>query len=424
MKRGLGLLLCALLLLPGCRPAPVEETVLPTPSPVQTPEPTPEPTPALESWQAGYIQLFQEDGREERDKAWEAEMGFPSVEENYLLYDVDKDGLPELFLRRYGLGAFYFDVYTCPGEEPLFTGTFYGGRLASNLYSCPGENGVLSEALRADPFGETHWWRKFTLEDGSLEETELLNEVLQWEEDEWFPAKPEDFLPGAMLLGEAMSLSSADIRPVLEYIPPLEPWQEAYRDILLHPEEYEEFYAVAEHIPSGDSKKVTYYQEDTASRTYAFAICDVNADGVAELLLQGASPRVLLNILHWNEETGAVEDLDGPRTYPVMDTLAFFDTGYFSTMNGAGGLYTEFWHLEDEDPEHYWYGYERSAHFNDKGELESWMEFPFADTNGEQFTLREYYELLGETGPTVQWQEATPENIQRAFLPNAGEEEP
>ena len=44
MKRRLGLLLCALLLLSGCRPAPAEEPVPPTPSPVQAPEPTPEPT--------------------------------------------------------------------------------------------------------------------------------------------------------------------------------------------------------------------------------------------------------------------------------------------------------------------------------------------------------------------------------------------
>ena len=427
MKRRLGLLLCALLLLSGCRPAPAEEPVPPTPSPVQAPEPTPEPTPTLESWQAGYIQLIQGDGREERDKAWEAEKGFSSAEIDYLLYDVDKDGLPELFLRRLGAGKFYFDVYTCPEEDPLFAGRFYGGRLASNLYSCPRENGVLSEASRADPSGETHWWRKFTLEDGILEGAELLDEVLWWEEDEWFPAKPEDFVPGAMPLGEPTGLSSADIRPVLDYAPPLEPWQEAYRDILFYPEECGEFYAVAEHIPSENSWQLEEIAEDKLP--CYFSLSDLNQDGKPELLLglgiRYNDPEILLNILSWNEESGSVEDMDGPRTYPLMDLLFFYDTGYFGTINGAGGLYTEFWHLKDKDPDHYWYGYERSAQFNDDGELVAVKEFPFEDTNGEQLTLQEYYDLLGESAVSAtNWQEATEENIQKAFSSIAGKEVP
>ena len=142
MKRRLGLLLCALLLLSGCRPAPAEEPVPPTPSPVQAPEPTPEPTPTLESWQAGYIQLIQGDGREERDKAWEAEKGFSSAEIDYLLYDVDKDGLPELFLRRLGAGKFYFDVYTCPEEDPLFAGLSERGDYRVSLTAIVGSEEV------------------------------------------------------------------------------------------------------------------------------------------------------------------------------------------------------------------------------------------------------------------------------------------
>ena len=63
--------------------------------------------------------------------------------------------------------------------------------------------------------------------------------------------------------------------------------------------------------------------------------------------------------------------------------------------------------------------------FNDDGELVAVKEFPFEDTNGEQLTLQEYYDLLGESAVSAtNWQEATEENIQKAFSSIAGKEVP
>lgn len=327
---------------------------------------------------------------------------------------------PDLTFAMDGLGGWYLLIHR-EGErfyavympirwfEMLQTDGLYlgsGGAATAYYYRLRFSEGTFTEELLAN----TDWgeWN----EDGSysgyyaiggIQVTEAEFEI--WREDiltkdaVWYPARVRE--PDS-----------------------LEPWQESYMAIILHPEEHKEFYAVAEHVPSDSGRSVERIMNE--DEPYYFAVWDVNEDGMPELLLgygqHYGSPRVLLNILQYNEETGQIEDLDGIRTYPLMDSLHFYSNGFFDTHNSAGGLYTECWRLDDEEPDHYWYGYERSAQFNGDGELISVEESPFYSSDGEKYTLQEYYELRGERIIDPFWQENTKERALAALLIVTGTE--
>ena len=409
MKKYMSLFLL-LAFLSGCAGTP-QATPTPTETPATEviPTPTPELELDLEPWQAAYVEILR--GYEVRRDGFASDIR-DLYQENYTLYDIDKDGLPELFL----IGGFdeasrSCQVYFWQDGFAIEAGGHQEGYMEGaldfwhgGLFTCPGENGVL--------WSRGYDYNKVSLIDGDLVGSSLngtLSKDISTDEitAELFVLDTE----------ELCCYEPSDLQPILDYVLPLTPWQVAYWDILTNPGKYEGFYAVAEHIPSDNADNVSWYLEDP----YTFAVEDINGDGIPELLLglgiRYRSPQVLLNILRYNEKTGAVEDIDGPRTYPLMDNLWFSDTGCFSSINGAGGLYTEFWHLEDPDPEHYWYGYERTGQFNEEGELISVEEFPFRSSDGkEKFTLREYYDLLGESGIGVEWIELTEENIRQVFL--------
>lgn len=296
--RRLLLLFCALALLTSCRSVPEGET--PLPAPTETPAPT---TPTLESWQESYLRLLQPDERKARAAAREEETGFRSSEEGYCLYDVDGDGLPELLLLYREMGGSYFDVYTCPEGEGLFAGRFYGGRVSANLYSRPEENGVLSEAVRADPIGETHWWRRFRLEKGTLEETELLDDIWQW--GEGAPVKGEEPFPDAQLL-ELMEIS--DVRPIEEY----PAWRRAA-------ELYARF--IGDDLPAWRDGVPRYFcespQDHSALADGLLTVRDLTGDGVPELCYQNQK---MSQLLLWTIEEDRVTLLYAPDVYGT-DTL-------------------------------------------------------------------------------------------------------
>ena len=121
---------------------------------------------------------------------------------------MDKDGTPELLIEYWEQGRYYIDLYTCQEEKPILAGTFYSGRTDSQLYIHPEEAGLWNKAVRADPAGETHWWRKFTLPDGILTEEELLEEQIPWGEGPepplaFAPTEAAELIPGAIPLEPA-----------------------------------------------------------------------------------------------------------------------------------------------------------------------------------------------------------------------------
>lgn len=202
------------------------------------------------------------------------------------------------------------------------------------------------------------------------------------------------------------SKEESERKSVEEHITKETKIQSVYTDILLHPEAYEEYYAVSENIPSdGD---IGFDIDIDGSEPYAFAVKDINKDGTAELLLgydlsDNYTPRVLLNILQYNEETDSIIDVDGKRTYPLMDVLQFYTNGYYATQNWVSDLYTECWYLNDE-PDHYWYGWERAGEF--------------FDSDGGELQLSEYYSMVGDydSSFTLDWKEVTEENITKVFM--------
>ena len=183
------------------------------------------------------------------------------------------------------------------------------------------------------------------------------------------------------------------------------PLERAYAEILLDPEKYGAYYAVEEHIPSddGDMRMEWYYD---GTQPYMFAVHDMDGDGTAELLLGYgliySNPLVLLNILRYDEAAGGIVDVDGPRTYPLRDALYFYENGYFATQILAGGLFLECWRLED-DPDHYWYGYERTGDFE--------KPRAFYDMDGTEISAREYDEMTGAPIVGITWHEATGANV-------------
>lgn len=221
-RAGLVFLLCAALLA-GCEQTPTAENETPIPTTVETPEPV-----QMEPWQTAYIQLLQNEEREAREQARGEEMGYSNWEGYYILYDVDKDETPELLILSWELSVFFASLYTCPNETPtLVNGYFYCGRLP-NFYSCPNENGILNDAARADPHGETHWWRKFSLVDGVLETEELLDEFSEWEGEGAFTVPAQDFAQATDLVADAQVLDwngmtvdgkgeEPNLQPILDY---------------------------------------------------------------------------------------------------------------------------------------------------------------------------------------------------------------
>ena len=223
MKKWLGAALALCLLLTACggetvRTPEKEETS--PPAETQTPETPAEPETPVEpetpgemtyaDWQMAYAAFLEElaeqvkalrdtDRPDYDPNTVDLEIGEASG--TYVLYDIDKDGVPEL-LFRYGLG------------EAGYHTTFYGYRDGAvteigdlptghtSLYTWPGENAV---AYNWGHMGG-HFVDKVSIVDGKLEETKFF------EEDNFNdPEKPyttmSDIVPGSVYLRETRTLA-------------------------------------------------------------------------------------------------------------------------------------------------------------------------------------------------------------------------
>ena len=146
-------------LLTACEPLLSDTTLPPAESPTPTFQVQQADIPPGDSapWQMAYAafltDLRQREGelRQWVRNASESELknnpelsyASGSVSDSYFLYDIDKDGIPELLIQ-YGIStvSYYTFCYTYQDEKVIELGGYPSGRCS--LYSLPQENGVLS----------------------------------------------------------------------------------------------------------------------------------------------------------------------------------------------------------------------------------------------------------------------------------------
>ena len=149
-------------------------------------------------WADAYAAVLDE--KEAELEAAEAESGFFNQYWYYTLYDIDKDGVPELIVK----------IGTCEADYRGEIYTFSNGRAQfvcddlglghSGLYTDPGRNGLI---LMGGHMGYA-WAERLCLENGSLVGAELLyeddlNERLQSDPDAGY-VYPGDVVPGSVYL--------------------------------------------------------------------------------------------------------------------------------------------------------------------------------------------------------------------------------
>lgn len=235
MKKWMGaaLALCLLLTACGAETAQTPEQETNTVSeeaqtqeqPKASREPETPEEPVYADWQMAYADFLRDlcaaeaavrdiDRPDYDPTAYPDEIGNQS--DGYVLYDIDKDGTPELFIR-YGKceAAYRTRVYAYREETTVELGEFISGH--GSLYTWPGENAV------AQNWGHMggHFVEKLSIVNGKFEET------MFFEEDNFNdPERPytsmADIVPGSVYLREVRTLAelpelAALTLPVYDY---------------------------------------------------------------------------------------------------------------------------------------------------------------------------------------------------------------
>lgn len=216
MKKWMGMVLAMCLLLAACgaetaQTPEQEKPAVPAEEPAQTQEQPEMPEePVYVDWQVAYaafleelteqVKVLRDTDRPDYDpNTVELEIG--EVSGTYVLYDIDKDSVPELMIR-YGLGeaGYHTTVYGYRDGAAVEIGDVPTGH--TSLYTWPGENAV---AYNWGHMGG-HFVDKLSIVDRGLEETQFF------EEDNFNdPEKPytsmADIVPGSVYLRETRILT-------------------------------------------------------------------------------------------------------------------------------------------------------------------------------------------------------------------------
>lgn len=310
----LGLTACGAVPPVGADDPVPSSTPIPIPSLTATPEP-----PSMESvvyaadvppgdyapWQTAYADFLAETAARDYppvDQMVVAEALEQS--DNYSLYDVDKDGIPELFIS-YGLGEadYHTTCYTFRDGEVAEAGDFPSGH--ASLHSYPEENGVL---FLWRHMGSAHMDR-LVIADGELTNLgEVFSEDINASQQSEYTASGQ-VVPGSRPLGEYATHTVRDRRwsetltlPVYDYnaLPRLleAPLEESEVRAAVGRVLWEngEFCGIAGEGFYGDTGSTTLeeYLQPGAAYPYSgnpllpkeYAFADVNGDGQTDCVLR------------------------------------------------------------------------------------------------------------------------------------------
>ena len=212
---------------PGSAP-----TLAPTPSPTLPSPPTPKPSGVeplacapdvppgdYAPWQRAYMDYLTRRCREEVPLIrWARTASSEEVEadlekwnaanaasNHYVLCDVDKDGVPELFIALGQLSSPIYECYTYRDGEVTSLGELY--ETCAGFYAWPGENALLVGWGRM-----SHWgYSKYCIEDGVLAdqgvmyEWEMVNGEIVGEKE------AEEIVPGAVFVPYFYTRSLHDV---------------------------------------------------------------------------------------------------------------------------------------------------------------------------------------------------------------------
>lgn len=292
----------------------------------------------LADWQRGYADFLRALCKEEAavrnidrpdydPNEYPSEIGILS--DGYCLYDMDEDGIPELFIK-YGNceAAYHTRVYGWLDGAVAELGDFSSGH--SSLYTWPEENAV---ALNWGHMGG-HYVEKIGLVDGTLTFEEVFSENISPENPY---TKIEDIVPGSTYLRKVRTTlgltfseeagSTADtplLLPIYDYgreraRRELDPDRDAAarRAITAVLEDGAEFYGVSADAFGGDTGWTTLEQylapggvgsyADTPQTVDKLAWLDMDGDGQTECLLSlGDAEGWLDQYVIFSEQDGTV----------------------------------------------------------------------------------------------------------------------
>ena len=302
-------------------------------------------------WQKSYAEFLTNLRSAEYRHAL-GELTFPGgnvPSDSYSLYDVDKDGVPELFLKCGTCEADYYTLgYTFRGGQLSALGSFPSGH--SSLYTVPGENGII--------FREGHMGygsiEKFSLTDGgSIGPWETL--LTETEEDTRRDGytDPAELVPGSELIPSCYTCtqfrpadSPALLLPVYDYqgreFPA--PMEEAEVRAVISKVLYKNafLFGVSGDGFHGDTGPVTLEEYLRPGAAYPYgdqplavqktAWADVNGDGQTDCLLWLEQQRE-----KWTGQFCAVLSAEGDTVYTY-----FFDSPQDVTVAPDGTVTFQF----------------------------------------------------------------------------------